>query len=483
MRIASGRFAESLRAAGAAFALAAAFAAAPAALALGPHELAVVVNAESTDSVILGTSYARLRGVPDENVVRVSVPAGTNGVMPIAISREDFEALVWNPVREALAARGLEGRVLAWAYSCDFPARVAASAESLDAPGTGDLSLTGATFVRAQWPDSSVVERGGYDSPLFAGPAIEGAPAGKAASFDQSRALLLEGMPVPAMMLAWTGERGQTLDAALDSMERTAEADCTSPHGTVWFALREDVRSSSRAWQYEAAAEAVRAHEGVEAVISSADSEPPDGALVGYMTGARTLDPLPRNLLPGSYADHFTSFACAFDLASQMKAPVWLDAGASATSGTVAEPYAIWAKFPSARLFADLMDGFTMAEALYASIRCPLQILPLGDPLSKPWAPRLVPAIEGVEAGSVLAGPVALRIRPPEGLPEAQMRCTWMLDGAAVGSGSFLLWDTRSVADGRHVLRLVVQDRAAPARPQGFASVAVTVRNGETPRP
>ena len=44
MRIASGRFAESLRAAGAAFALAAACAAAPAAFALGPHELAVVVN-------------------------------------------------------------------------------------------------------------------------------------------------------------------------------------------------------------------------------------------------------------------------------------------------------------------------------------------------------------------------------------------------------------------------------------------------------
>ena len=125
--------------------------------ALGPHEVLLLVNADSADSVVLGSAYARLRGIPQHNVVRLSVPCGEDGAPPVAITKEEFERLIWNPARAAVAERGLDGRVLAWVYSCGFPARVADSPDTVRRQGPSDLSLTGATFAGCRWPDADEV--------------------------------------------------------------------------------------------------------------------------------------------------------------------------------------------------------------------------------------------------------------------------------------------------------------------------------------
>ena len=445
--------------------------------ALGPHEVALLVNEAAPGSAELAAAWARLRGVPAANVVRVSVPPGTNGAPPVAITKEEFVSRVWEPARAQLAAAGVAPHILAWVYSSGFPARVSDTPATLARAGTSDLSIAGATFLRARWPEDAAasVERAGYVSPLFAGPAGAGGAVGPSEALDQSRNALLDAMPLPAAMLAWTGLRGQTPEEALAALERAAAADATSPAGAFFIRLRPgDPRSDAREWEFAEAAEALRARGAAVEVSTNAPAEAL-GPLDGYLDGARSVDPLPA-LAPGAFADHFTSFAAAFDQPTQMKATAWLGAGAAFTAGTVAEPYARWEKFPAAAIFARRLDGLCALEALYASVRSPLQLLPLGDPLSAPWAPRLAPRIDGLPAGGVAAAALVLRAVPPEGAPPTGVRYDWFVDGRPAGRGATLVWNAPSLSPGIHEVRLVARvPQPSGVRLQGFARAEVEV--------
>ena len=443
--------------------------------ALGPHEVALVVNDASMDSILLAQAYARLRAIPAGNVVRVSVPAEEDGSIPVAITREDFERLVFRPASRELEERGVAPQILAWVYSCGFPARVAASAEKAARPGPADLSITGATFVRCQWPEDADVERGAWVSPLYAGPDGPGEDPVAALAFDQLRNDRLGGMPLPAAMLAWTGPRGLSLDQAVESMARSAENDGSSPEGAVWFVRSDDVRSACRDWQFQAAAAAAEAHAGVRAVVATNLPSASDGPMLGCMAGASNVR-IPKTFVPGSFGEHLTSFAAAFDKPTQTKAVNWLRAGAGFTSGSVTEPYALWQKFPDAWLFSRMLDGLTALEAWTQSVRCPLQQLPIGDPLAKPWAPRVEPALEA-PPGDRVRGRVELRASLPGKRDRKMPLFTWLVDGRAVATGRSFLWDTTRLPDGPHVVRAVVRETVGGIRHQGFYELAYIVEN------
>ena len=466
-----------LRAARAAAIALAVLSAAPSARALGPHEVALLVNEAAPGSAELADAWARLRGVPAANVVRLSIPVGTNGAPPVAIAKEEFVSRVWEPANARLAAAGVAPHILAWVYSSGFPARVADTPATLARAGTSDLSIAGATFLRARWPENPVeaVERAGYVSPLFAGPDGAGGATRPPEALDQSRNALLDAMPLPAAMLAWTGPRGQAPEAALAALDRAAAADSSFPTNAVYFRLRPgDPRSDAREWEFADAAAALRAL-GAAAEVSTNAPAAELGPLDGYLDGARAVDPLPA-LAPGAFADHFTSFAGAFDQPTQMKETAWLGAGAAFTAGTVAEPFARWEKFPAAHLLVRRREGLCALEALCASVRCPLQLLPLGDPLSAPWAPRLAPAIEGLPEGGVAAAPLVLRAVPPEGAPAAGARYDWFVDGRPAGRGATFVWNVPAFRPGKHEVRLVARvPQPSGVRLQGFARADVEV--------
>ncbi|MBR1836678.1 MAG: TIGR03790 family protein [Kiritimatiellae bacterium] len=451
--------------------------------AIGPHEVALVVNEESLDSILLAETWARLRSVPAPNVVRVSVPAGEDGAFPEAITKERFEELVWGPANAALERSGAAPRVLAWVYSCDFPVRVAESEETLAKSSTNDLSITGATFLRAAWPEPETIAEGTFASPLYAGPDEPSGEAGHARSFDRVRNDLLDRMPLPAAMLAYTGPRGIPVEEAMDALARSAAADGTAPTGTVWATLRPGVRSESREWQIAPAFADVSARDGFDAVVSTNDPAAGDGPIVGYMTGARAVVPVPE-LAAGAYADHFTSWAAAYEIGAQMKATEWLRAGAASTSGQVCEPFANWAKFPTAWIFPRLLDGATAIEALYASVRCPLQLFPLGDPLSAPWASAPSPATL-VRIADGTARPVgdASGIVPlvadcdvPDGMV---VKFSWFVDGKPAGSGPEFPWNSANLPDGPHEVRLVARVQNTLERQQAFSVTTFNVSNAD----
>lgn len=78
------------------------------------REILVVVNRESPVSVAIGERYASERDVPDEHVVRLSIPLKDPRLGSPAhesISREDFERLVRAPLETQLEERGLRDRI------------------------------------------------------------------------------------------------------------------------------------------------------------------------------------------------------------------------------------------------------------------------------------------------------------------------------------------------------------------------------------
>ena len=62
---------------------------------------------------------------------------------------------------------------------------------------------------------------------------------------------LKEKMPLPAMMLAYTGPRGMTYDSAKKSIVDAYRVDYSMPKGTIYFETNDDVRTKCRQWEYE----------------------------------------------------------------------------------------------------------------------------------------------------------------------------------------------------------------------------------------
>ena len=411
---------------------------------LGPHEVVVLANESSARSIAVAKTYARMRDIPSVNLVRLSLP-WKEGQVPLRISAEEFTQFIWKPARQEVQSRRLEPQILTWVYSIDFPVAV----------GTNPtVSLTGLTFLRNHMPTHMEADDVKYVSPLFAGPAFN-EMMGESRSFDVCRDGLGPAMPLPAMMLGFAGERGNTPDVILAGLERARQADATYPRGTVYFVTNSGIRSTCRQWQFE---EVVR-ELGTLQVRAVITNQIPSGAndLMGVMMGAADVQPFAPGIVfrPGCMAEHLTSYGAVFDDPRQTKISAWVSAGASLTAGAVVEPRSIWQKFPHARFFAHYARGATGIESLYQSVRCPLQLLMLGDPLVAPWK-----SSDGRVALDGLPSFIR-RDQPFTVVPRVEKtarnygRMMYLMDGVRVGEGLRLTWPAGALPEGLHTLRVV----------------------------
>lgn len=436
------------------------------ALALGPHEVLVLANGKSEDSIEVAREYARLRNIPEINILRLNLPWASAAV-PLAITPAEFSANIWEPAIREIKNRGIGDHILAWAYSVDFPTTIAFDPE---------LSIQGLTFLRNKLPDPESVKKGVYSSPLFAGPEN---PKGKklsAQTFDVFSSWLGDEMPLPSMMLGYTGVRGNGKDVVLKCLQSGAASDGTAPQGTVYFITGEDIRATTRAWQFSEVVKELRIL-NVAAVITNAL---PSGGqkIIGLMCGTAWVKPEEGTnvFLPGSMAEHFTSFAGAFGSADQSKLTAWIQAGASASAGTVTEPFSIWTKVPSARFFPLYAAGCSMIESFYQSIRCPLQVLLVGDPLARPWAEKCDLVITGLSKEEV-GGVVKIGAEVPGARKGSYRKFMFMLDGKVVGNDKLLELDTAALAEGVHLIRAVAY-KTGVVRNQAFAERKIIVKKG-----
>lgn len=440
------------------------------AVALGPHETLLLVNENASNSVEIASCYAGLRSIPASNVVRLRAPPG-GGAVPVEITPQEFTDWIWAPATRVVRDRGIGDHILAWVYSSDFPIRVRAATP---------MSVGGLTFLRGVMPDAKAAHEGTYASPLFAGASSPGVPRHFAQTFDVYRRWLGEDMPLPSMVLGYTGERGNSVGVVLRCLRRGVEADRTSPSGTVYFVRSDDARSRCREWQFTAAAKelagmGLRADVGTNYPAGRSD-------ILGLMAGSASVEPSRYGTyVPGSMADHLTSAAGAFDSAGQTKLTAWIEAGATASAGTVTEPYTAWTKFPNAWLYAYAVSGCTVIESYYQAIRCPLQILLVGDPLCEPWAPKAEMALRGLQGGATVSGTIRVEaeVRGPTGA--AYGKTAFLLDdrvARGTAGGATLEVDTKQLAEGAHTLRAVGYLNGM-VRNQVFREVRFEVRNGE----
>lgn len=429
--------------------------------ALGPHEILLLVNQDSPRSVEVANHYVHLRQLPPENVVGISLPPVATSPQAF-ISREEFTRWIWEPIQTALRERRIEDHILAVVYSADFPVLIA---------GDPEVSLTGLTHVRNRLPEADAIRKGTYTSRLFAGPGMDLQRRGTPGSLEQYAARLLTDMPLPSMLLAHTGSRGESTAQAIRRLQSGVRLQGTPLAGQVFFLTSDDIRTKCRSWQFEdAVAELKRLGQSAQ-ITPLADASPASTAW-GLMAGAPLLDPaqLPR-LVPGSVAEHLTSYAAIFyGHTYQTKLSAWLQAGAASSAGTVTEPMSIWTKFPHARMFVHYASGCTLLEALAQAVASPLQLVAVGDPLLAPWSkPQGITLVNLSDKPDGLKGTVEFAASSWAG---GLGRSLFLIDGRSmVGSGNPPLAriNTALLADGWHEVRAVTYSEGA-VRHQGFSA-------------
>ena len=320
---------------------------------LDGRHVAVVINSEDPLSEAIGSHYQRVRHIPPEQVLRVRFPPHRVSLDPgrfLAIRRQ---LLRETPSRVQLYA-------LAWAA----PYRV------------GCQSITSAISLG-----------------LHPGWCADGCHATRISPYfargDVSRpwdALRIR----PSMLLAATSEAG---GRAL--IDRGVLADGSEPQGSIYLLSTSDYKRNARLPEYERTLRLSRSDLRVHLLQQDALEGASD--VLGYFTGLVSVPGIATNhYLPGAIADHLTSLGGQLTDSPQMSALRWLEAGATASYGTVVEPCNITAKFPDPSLVLSYYRrGDTLIEAYWRSVAMPGQGVFLGEPLARPWPRGRGPVLRG----------------------------------------------------------------------------------------
>jgi uncharacterized protein (TIGR03790 family) len=314
------------------------------AAALGRAQLALIVNTADPYSVEVGAYYARRRGIPPGNVVFVTLPVGRD-----EISRQEFDI-----ARAEVDAR-LPATVQALALAWTTPFRVEC------------LSITTAFAF-------------GFD-PAFCAQGCR--PTRRSPYFNSpSRAPFSDLALRPAMLLA-----GQNVAEGKALIDCGVAADATFPDGTAYLLSTSDHARNARAAGY-ALVDQVKPRVRVERLDADELRDRLD--VLFYFTGLRAVAGLETlRFRPGALADHLTSTGGVLTGHEQMSVLRWLEAGATASYGTVMEPCNFTTKFPQPALaIARYTRGETALEAYWKSVAMPGQGVFVGEPLAAPFRAR-----------------------------------------------------------------------------------------------
>lgn len=335
---------------------------------LAPVDLAVVVAEGDALSEAVGAAYVAARGVPAANLVRVKLSTAGDSI-PAA----DFAALKADI--EAKLPTGIQATLLTWAA----PSRV-----------TGDCSM-GITSAMAL----------GFDTRYCNATTTACVATAASPLYDsESRRPQADHGLRPSMLLGAT-----TLDAAKALISRGVAADASLPAGEGWLVRTTDADRSVRWTDFSGLPAAWGGALTLNYVDNSAGSPGANSlsdksGVLFYLTGLAGVANLSTvQFRPGALADTLTSFGGRLPgVSGQMPVTAWLDAGATASYGTVEEPCNMPQKFSRASVLVDqYWRGATAIEAYWKSVQWPGQGLFVGEPLAQPFRDSPSFAIVGGE--------------------------------------------------------------------------------------
>jgi hypothetical protein len=283
-----------------------------------------------------------------------------------------------------------------------------------------------------------------------------------------------------------THGHGNSVSEIIDCLRRAKAADGTRPKGTVYYMQNRDIRSQVRQDAYPAAV-AELAAAGVKGEILPGVAPQDKQDVAGLTTGSAnvSLRSSGSTLLPGALVDNLTSAGGQMlirqETRPQTRISEYIRLGAAGASGTVVEPFAIPAKFPSPALHVHYARGCSLAEAYYLSVAAPCHLLIIGDPLCQPWAAPPAVSVSGLPDNRIVSGVV--RFTPQAKYADARKarRFELFVDGLrdqAIDAGGEFTWGTKKLADGWHEVRVVAIDDT-PIAVQGAWVETVQVKNGD----
>lgn len=311
--------------------------------ALSPAQVAVVVNDADLDSQEVGQYYLHARRIPAENLVHVNIPGSPHKLSAAQFSRlkHDIEAQL-KPEIQAL--------VLVWT------APYAVECNSI----TSALTL-------------------GFD----AHQCDNGCAAGKPSPYFNSRSRrpytdfgMRISMLLPVESVASTKA---LIDKGILSEFRVLPA-------SAYFLVTTDQPRNSRVRFYPKSGSIPSKQLTIDTMQANTLTDKQD--IMFYEIGLPIVTNLATlEFLPGALADHLTSFGG--DLLGengQMSSLRWLEAGATASYGTVSEPCNHWQKFPNPQvLLKNYLSGASAIEAYWKSVAWPAQGLFIGEALAAPY--------------------------------------------------------------------------------------------------
>jgi uncharacterized protein (TIGR03790 family) len=315
-----------------------------------PTELGVVINTADPYSVEVGEYYVQQRKIPAAHVLRLELPVHSR------LSTTEFDALkrhidtYFGPKVQALALTWVQP----YAVSC--------------------MSITGALALGVDEAlCRSTCSKTGL-SPYFN--SASGQPF-RDHGFRPSM-LIAAGSVTAARQLI---DRGVAADASL-GLRGAMPVD-------AYFMATSDPARNVRARNFPPPGVVPRS--GVTVRLANGELPHGQNRLLMVQTGLAVLNGLDTlGWVPGALADHLTSFGGQLDQTSgQTTALAWIDSGVTASYGTVSEPCNHPQKFPDPQLvLLHYMQGSTLLEAYWKSVRWPQQGVFVGEPLAAPFARR-----------------------------------------------------------------------------------------------
>jgi len=245
-------------------------------------------------------------------------------------------------------------------------------------------------------------------------------PAASSNAYSFSEGIFRQTPPIAAASNSWlvTMLTSSNLAQAQAIVDRSVASDSTFPTQTVWLAKTTDYFRNVRYLEFDNTIFDARVAGGLTIQRTNLDSPYGLTNLAGFLTGLYQFNVLSNLLAPGAIADSLTSYGGLLYVPNdQTTLLAFMNAGASASYGTVTEPCNYLQKFPAPQDYFYQARGFSLAESYYQSVVNPYQGLMVGEPLAAPFARPPTVAWTNLSANGVLSGVTNLALRCAAGGP------------------------------------------------------------------
>lgn len=309
---------------------------------LQAENVAIVINDAEANSVAVGEYYREARKVPATNIVHVHIPNH-----PHRLSASTFNALK-NQI-EAQLNPNIRAIVLVWTAPYTVECNSITSALTLG-------------FDAAQCKNNCAIGKG---SPYFNSNSVN-----SYADFKLRLSMLLP---------------TDSVEQAKALIDRGIRSEFRIIPASAYFLSTSDSVRNARAEFFPKSEKIPSLKFSIQTLKQDSLEDVKD--IMIYHTGLRSVPKLETlHFLPGALADHLTSFGGDLLGKDQMSSLRWLEAGATASYGSVSEPCNYWQKFPnSVVLLKHYLSGASAIEAYWKSVAWPMQGVFIGEPLASPY--------------------------------------------------------------------------------------------------